>query len=88
MNPKKVVILGMELEEWKFKSCTAHFGVESDWATLYNIKSSVQGRGHATELLARAKTYYESKNKRVGGSVALNSKMRRIYKKLGYEEYK
>jgi hypothetical protein len=87
MNPKKVNILGMELDEWEFASCIAHFGVGPDWATLFDIRSLIEGRGHATTLLREAKAYYEAQNKKVGGSVALNSKMRYIYQNLEIEEY-
>lgn len=85
MKPKKITIMSMEMEEWINKSCTAHFGVGDDWATVYYIHSTERGKGHATELLTAAKEYY--KGKRVGGTVALNPAMKHLYKKLGYEEY-
>jgi hypothetical protein len=88
MKPQKVNILGMELDEWKLDSSVAHFGVGSDWATLYDIQSSIKEKGHATMLLKEAKSYYQSQNKKVGGSVALNPIMRKIYKKLNIKEYK
>jgi hypothetical protein len=84
---KKVNILGMELDEWKFESCTAHFGTGEDWATLYDIRSEKEGKGHATELLKRAKSYYEKQGKKFGGDVALNNRMKSIYKKLNIKEY-
>ncbi len=86
MNVKTVNILGMELEEIKHKSCTAHFGVDKDFATLYDIKSKEQGKGHASELLKNAKEYYEKQGLRFGGSVALNSRIKAIYKKLNIKE--
>ena len=88
INPKKVNILGMELEKWEFASCLAHFGVGNSWATLYDIASKIRRRGHATILLREAKKYYEARGKVVGGTVALNRTMRRIYKKLKIKEYK
>ena len=88
MNPKKVNVLGMSLDEWKFDSCTAHFGVGDDWATLYDITSSIEGRGHATALLRETKAYYEGQGKKFGGSVALNSRMRKIYRRLKIHEFK
>ncbi len=88
MNPTKVNILGMELDEWRIDSCIARFGVGSNWATLYDIQSLIEGKGHATLLLREAKSYYQSKKKRVRGTVALNPKMRSIYKKLRIKEYK
>ena len=77
----------MELDEWKVGSCIAHFGTGGNWATLYDIWSGEQGKGHATKLLEKAKDYYEKQGKKVGGSVALNNRMKFIYKKVGYVEY-
>jgi hypothetical protein len=85
-DPAKVNILGMELEEWHHKSCEAYFAVGADWATLYNIESRVESRGHATELLRMAKRYYERLGKRVQGSIALNNRMKRMYLRLGIPE--
>ncbi len=88
MNKKIVNILGMETEEWANKSCIAHFGVGDDWATLYDIQSKEEGKGHATELLREAKSYYEKQGKRFGGDVALNERMRKIYQRLNIKEYR
>ena len=85
---KKINVMGMDLDEWKWRSCTAQFGVGDDWATLYHIKSKEEGKGHATELLVRARVYYERKGLRFGGSVALSPAMSRIYRKLKIKEYK
>lgn len=85
--PTKVDVLGMPLERWKYESCIAEFGVGDDWATLYSIASSEPGKGHATYLLLEAKKYYEALGKKVGGDVALNERMRGLYKKVGYPEY-
>ncbi len=87
MKKEIVNVLGMELERWTNKSCVADFGVEDDWATLYDIKSREEGKGHATELLIGAKKYYERQGKEFGGSVALNNRMRKIYQELGIKEY-
>ncbi len=87
MIPKKVMVLGMELDEWRFDSCVAHFGVGPDWATLFDIESLIKKKGHATSLLLEAKAYYKSQKKRFGGSVALNPIMRHLYKKLRIKEY-
>ena len=87
MKPSKVNILGMYLDEWKVDSCIAHFGIGDNWATLYDIESESPNNGHATTLLAEAKCFYEKSGKKVGGSVALNPAMKKIYKKLGYIEY-
>ena len=78
----------MELDQWKNKSCVAEFGVGDDFATLYSIESKEEGKGHATELLLEAKSFYEAQGKKVGGDVALNDRMARLYNKVGYEEYK
>jgi len=77
----------MELEEWTHKSCVADFALGEDWATLYDIESTEEGQGHATELLTEAKRFYEAQGKTFGGSVALNATMQHIYRKLGITEY-
>jgi len=87
MQPEKVEIMGMTLDQWGFKSCTAHFGVGDDYATLYRIVSKEEGKGHATGLLRMAKEYYEKQGKKVGGTVALHPAISKIYKKLNYIEY-
>lgn len=86
-KPQRVKILGMELDEWRHKSCLAHVGVGKDWATIYDIQSQQEGQGHATELLLIMKSYYENQGKIFGGSVALNERMARLYKKCGIREY-
>ena len=87
MIRKKVNIMGMELDEWTNKSCVAHFGLGTDWATLYDIESKEPGKGHATELLTKAKKFYENRGKCFGGDVALNDRMRKIYQRLNITEY-
>ena len=82
MKPMKVNVMGMELDEWSYKSCHAHFGVGGDWATLYNITSDEEGKGHATKLLTEAKKYYEKKGKLVGSSVALHPAKLHLINKL------
>ncbi len=87
MKRENIEELGMPLERWTNKSCIARFGVGDDWATLYDIQSSEPGKGHATELLAQAKAFYEEKGLEFGGSVALNERMRKIYQRLSIKEY-
>lgn len=87
MTHETVEVLGMELERWTHESCTAHFGVGDDWATLSDIRSGDPGKGHATVLLMGAKAYYEARGKRFGGSIALNDRMRGIYRRLEITEY-
>ena len=87
MEHKKENIMGMELEVWRNKSCRAEFGTGEDWATLYLIESEEPSKGHATELLTEAKRYYEEQGLRFGGTVALNSRMSKIYQRLGIKEY-
>ena len=84
---KLVDVMGMPLERWNYKSCTADFGMGEDWATLYSIESKEEGKGHATQLLATAKKYYEDSGKKFGGTVALNPRMSKIYKRLKITEY-
>lgn len=87
MKPHKVRRLGMPLDEWQYESCVAHCATGKDWATLYDIESADEGKGHATQLLLAMKKYYERKGLRFGGSVALNERMRRLYQKRGVTEY-
>lgn len=87
MRIKSVNVMGMELDRWTHESCTADFGIGDGWATLYTIGSKEEGKGHATQLLTEAKSYYEKEGKKFGGSVALNERMRDIYRRLGIEEY-
>lgn len=39
MKQEAVTQLGMPLIRWTHESCTAHFAVGDDWATLYDIES-------------------------------------------------
>ncbi len=87
MKQEDVEQLGMPLVRWTHESCIAHFAVGPDWATLYDIVSKEEGRGHATQLLVAAKDQYEREGKRFGGTVALNDRMHKIYKRLGITEY-
>lgn len=87
MKIEKVNIMGMELERWTNESCTADFGVGEDFATLYMIESTEEGKGHATGLLEAAKRHYEAIGKTFGGSVTLNAQMKSIYDRLGIKEY-
>lgn len=77
----------MPLDEWQYESCVAHCATGKDWATLYDIESADEGKGHAMQLLLAIKEYYERKGLRLGGSVALNERMRRLYQKCGVTEY-
>lgn len=87
MKPRRVNVLGMELDEWRHKSCEAHIATGKGWATIYDIESQQEGKGHATELLLIMKTYYEKQGLEFGGSVALNERMASLYKKCGIKEY-
>ena len=87
MNLQKVNVLGMELDEWRNKSCLAHIAIGDNWATIYDIQSQQEGQGHATKLLLIMKSYYEHQRKPFGGSVALNERVAWLYKKCGIREY-
>ncbi len=87
MLPQKVKRLGLELDEWKHESCEAHVATGENWATIYDIQSQQESRGHATELLLAMKAYYENEGKQFGGSVALNPRMARLYQKCQITEY-
>lgn len=86
-EPQKVKVLGMELDEWRYKSCSVHVATDEDWATIYDIQSQQEGRGYAAKLLLIMKSYYEHQGKVFGGSVALNERMARLYRKCGIREY-
>lgn len=85
---RKVNIIGLSLEEWKYQSCVAHVAIGDTWATLYDISSGEEGNEHATKLLSEIKAFYEKKGLKFGGTVALNSRMSFIYRKCGVKEYK
>jgi len=87
MKPRKVKVLGMSLDEWQYESCIAHCATGKDWATLYDIQSSEEDKGHATNLLLTMKEYYEGKGLKFRGSIALNQRMRQLYCKCGIAEY-
>jgi hypothetical protein len=87
MIHKKQFVMGMEMEVWKHKSCSAEFGEGPGWATLYLIRSTEPGKGHASELLRFVKQFYEEKGLSFGGTVALNERMRKIYNRLGIKEF-
>ena len=78
---RKVSVLGMDLDEWSHQSCTAHFGTGDNWATLYDIESKNQNKGHAQQLLLKAISYYHPI--KISGTIALNPIMKHIYNKLG-----
>lgn len=86
-KPQKINGLGGPLDQWKYKSCSAEVAVGKDWATIYLIESQQEGKGHATKLMLEMKAYYEKQGLRFGGSVALNERMARLYKKCGIREY-
>lgn len=76
-------VLWMELDEWTYKSCIAHFGEYWFCYTLYDIESKEQRQWHATQLLKDAIEYYEKGWFLVAWTVALNEAMRNLYKKVG-----
>ena len=67
LKPQKIVVEGeihisaSQVDNWRYKSCTAECGVGDDWATLYCIESGGEGKGHATALLLHLKEYYEKR---------------------------
>lgn len=84
---KQVLSMGMPLDNWTHKSCSAMIGVGDDWATIYMISSSEKEKGHASELLATMKDHYEAHGKFFGSSIALNDGMRRLLVKFNIMEY-
>ncbi len=90
MKPTKINSFGIELDEWKYGDSVARFAIGENghpWAILYDIESEQYGLAHATKLLKEVKRYYEKRGRSVGGSMALNPIMQRIYKRIGYYEY-
>lgn len=87
MEKSQKTIMGMLLDEWTYKSCTAHVGTGDGWATIYDIESEEEGKGHATKLLAIMKAHYEKEERVFGSSVALNPAMEHLLKKLNIYEY-
>lgn len=84
---EQVEMLGVQVSQWKWQSCTMEFGVGEDWATLYSAELMEKNQGHATYLLQTAKTFYELQTKRFGGSAAIHPAMEHIYEKLNIYEY-
>jgi hypothetical protein len=87
VEPRKIMIAGMLLDEWTHKSCIAHVGAGEDWATIYDIESFEKGKGHATKLLSVMKVYYTGQGKKFGSTVTLNSTMDKLLKKLNIPQY-
>lgn len=77
-------ILWMELDEWTFESCIAHFGEYDGVYVLYDIESKEKRKWHAYTLMKDALDYYISKWFRVGWTVALNDAMVWLYRKLWF----
>lgn len=86
--PTRIQSLGMELDAWLHKSCTAQVGTGDKWATIYSIESTEPGKGHGRELILAMQKYYESQGKTFGSSIALSTSMRHLIKKLGIKEYR
>lgn len=87
MEIKQIKSLGMELTQFKYKSCIANVGVGEDWATIYSIGSEEQGKGHAQELISMMQAYFNQEGKEFGSSVALSPAMKHILKKFKIKEY-
>lgn len=87
---KEIDAMGMPLQLWKYKSCTAEIAVDTNekWATIYYIESKEPSKGHATHLMEVAKVNFVSRGYKFGGTVALNGRMASLYKKLDIHEYK
>ena len=84
---KPIELMGMKLTQATYKSCTANIGVGNNWATIYSISSSDEGKGHCQELCKQAKEYYSQHGKVFGSTVALSPAMKHILQKLEITEY-
>ena len=80
-------ILGMSLECWENKGVEIEIAEFPDTATIYSVRSKIEGKGFATETLTWLQGHYEGQGKSLCSSVALNDRMARILKKLGIKEY-
>ncbi len=87
MNPKPINHLGMELHEWNHKSCMATVGYDTDWSTIYSMRSGDKGNGHGSELLLQMKKYYTQRGMEFGSTVAISKAMKHILDKHGIPEY-
>lgn len=84
---KPVESMGMKLTQATYKSCSATIATGDDWATIYSIQSSEEGRGHCQELCKQAKEFYSQHGKVFGSTVALSPAMKHILQKLEITEY-
>ena len=80
-------VMGMLLMGITYKSCHATVAIGEDWATIYSIQSSEEGKGHCQELCKQAKEYYSQHGKVFGSTVALSPAMKHILQKLEIIEY-
>ena len=84
---KPIESMGMKLTQATYKSCTANIGLGKDWATIYSISSSDEGKGHCQILCKYLKDFYNECGKVFGSTVALNPTMKHILQKLEIVEY-
>lgn len=84
---EKKTILGIELDEWTYKSCFADIATGDDWATIYFMMSDEPSKGHASVILQEAKEFYEALGKRFGSTVALSAPMKHLLVKFNIHEY-
>ena len=84
---KPIESMGMSLTQATYKSCTANIGVGNNWATIYSISSSDEGKGHCQELCKYLKEFYTECDKVFGSTVALYPAMKHILEKLEITEY-
>ena len=84
---KPVESMGMKLTQVTYNSCTANIGVGKNWATIYSISSSDEGKGHCQELCKYLKEFYTECGKVFGSTVALSPAMKHILQKLEITEY-
>lgn len=82
---EQIDLMGMPLTSFRYKGVTGTLAEEDDWATIYSVESSNQGKGECQECLKLLKEKFC--NKRFGCTVALNERMRHILQKLQIHEY-
>jgi len=84
---ENVNVLGMPLDRWTVRSCTADIATGAKWATVYYIESKEEGKGDATKLLEVTKKYYEEEGLQFGCTTALHPAIDHICKKLNIPVY-
>lgn len=77
----KTTQMGMEIVIAKYKGVIMTLAEGPDWVSIYSCDSRNGGKGEVQSMVDLIKQDF--KNKKLHGSVPLNSTMEHIYKKKG-----